>query len=189
MTAYWRRPLEKRCSPDTDEAGRASWSGATSSAATPDRDHSGRGDQQSEDSLDRGHHAASAPVHHRHDHATPSAHRPVPARPTRESIARLNKHRYRNRQKQAQKRHTRRSSSSGDRPDQEDRGPRPLAPMSSGVRGCPRALLHCADQGCAEGATSVWIRSLRPARRTRPLPAVSLARPQPARSVRVERSG
>jgi hypothetical protein len=99
-----------------------SWSDVTPDAVTQDRDHSGRGDQQPEDPLDRGHHAASAPIRLCYEHATPSAHRPVLARPTRESPARLNQHSYRNRQKQPQKRHTRRSSSSGDGPDQEDRG-------------------------------------------------------------------
>jgi hypothetical protein len=78
----------------------ASWSDVTPGAVTLDRDHSGRGDQQPEDPLDRGHHAAPAPIRHCYEHATPSAHRPVLARPTRESVARLNQHSYRNRQKQ-----------------------------------------------------------------------------------------
>ena len=94
-------PLEKRCSPDTDEAKWAPWSDVSPSAVTQDRDHSGRGDQQPQDSLGPGHRAASAPIRHCYEHATPSAHRPVPARPTRESLARLNQHSYQNRQKQA----------------------------------------------------------------------------------------
>jgi hypothetical protein len=123
-----------------------SWSDVTPDAVTQDRDHSGRGDQQPEDPLDRGHHAASAPIRLCYEHATPSAHRPVLARPTRESPARLNQHSYRNRQKQPQKRHTRRSSSrrsssSGDRPDQEDRG---AVAWSAGRKRRGR----CATRGC-----------------------------------------
>jgi hypothetical protein len=64
--------------------GRASGSGAMSSAVTPDQEHGGRGDQQPDDSLHRDHLAAPAPTRHRYEHATPSAHRPVPARPARE---------------------------------------------------------------------------------------------------------
>ena len=55
----------------------ASWSDVTPGAVTQDRDHSDRGDQQPEDPLDRGHHAASAPIRPCYEHATPSAHRPV----------------------------------------------------------------------------------------------------------------
>ena len=64
------------------QAGRTSSSDVTPSAVTPDKDHSGRGDQQPEDSLDRGHHAASAPTRHR-------TNMPPPARLGRFRLVRL----------------------------------------------------------------------------------------------------
>jgi UDP:flavonoid glycosyltransferase YjiC (YdhE family) len=50
------------------------------------------------------------------------------------------------------------------------------------------ALLHCANPGRSEAATSARIRPPRPAHRTRPPPADSPAPRQPARSARAERS-